>query len=63
MTQLPKTVNEIDENPPDADDQTWEADQKTRSYYYDDACGYETYDPEADVPEADADEGSPDDEQ
>ena len=25
----------------------WAEDQKERGYYYDDACGYETYDPEA----------------
>lgn len=60
MTQLPKTVNKIDENPPDADDQSWEADQKARSYYYDDACGYETYDPDADSTDAEADDRSPD---
>ena len=27
---------------------TWEEDQKRREYYYDDAHGYEEYDPEAD---------------
>ena len=27
--------------------ENWEEDQQERGYYYDDACGYETYDPEA----------------
>jgi hypothetical protein len=27
--------------------ETWADDQQTRGYYYDDATGYETYDPEA----------------
>ena len=26
-------------------------DRKKRSYYYDDACGYETYEPDADEPD------------
>ena len=28
--------------------ETWAEDQQTRGYYYDDAAGYEKYDPEAD---------------
>ena len=51
MTQLPKTVREIDETDTAEPDPTWEADQKTRGYYYDDACGYETYDPEKEADE------------
>lgn len=31
----------------------WAEDQKKRSYYYDDACGYEVYNPEADEREED----------
>ena len=27
--------------------ETWADDQQTRGYYYDDAAGYEKYDPEA----------------
>ena len=30
------------------DDSTWEKDQKDRGYYYDDAHGYEAYDPDSD---------------
>lgn len=26
-----------------AEESSWSEDQKTRSYYYDDACGYEIY--------------------
>jgi hypothetical protein len=35
-------------------DDTWEADQKDRSYYYDDAHGYEVYDPESDESDEDS---------
>jgi len=30
------------------DNGSWSEDQRERSYYYDDACGYETYVPEDD---------------
>ncbi|MBX7053734.1 MAG: hypothetical protein K1X36_02180 [Pyrinomonadaceae bacterium] len=56
MTQLPKTADEIDESQPDASEQTWEADQKARGYYYDDACGYETYDPDAEAEDPTSDD-------
>lgn len=32
---------------------TWSEDQKDHEYYYDDAHGYEQYEPEEDVPEDD----------
>ena len=32
---------------PDDRDPTWAGDQKERGYYYDDAHGYEEYDPES----------------
>lgn len=32
---------------------TWAEDQKDHAYYYDDAHGYETFDPEADDDEDD----------
>ena len=38
---------------------TWSEDQKRREYYYDDAHGYEEYDPEAD--EEDGETGDLDD--
>lgn len=38
---------DIESQKPEAGDETsWSADQKKRSYYYDDACGYEIYEPE-----------------
>jgi len=43
-----------DKKPDDADepgDGTWSEDQKKREYYYDDAHGYEKYDPGADEEE------------
>jgi len=34
------------ENPKEKKEGAWENDQKERGYYYDDAHGYEEYDPE-----------------
>lgn len=31
----------------------WSEDQRARSYYYDDACGYETYQPDENEGEED----------
>lgn len=45
-----KCESEITEKQKDA---TWEKDQKERSYYYDDAHGYEAFDPEGDDDEDD----------
>lgn len=40
------------EKEPDAEEPgAWSEDQKRRGYYYDDACGYETYEPDADEQE------------
>jgi hypothetical protein len=36
------------QKPETGDEASWSADQKKRSYYYDDACGYEIYQPEED---------------
>lgn len=36
--------------------ENWAEDQKERSYYYDDACGYETYEAENDEAEEDDDD-------
>ena len=40
---------------PETDEESgaWSTDQKRRSYYYDDACGYEIYDSEAEEEDAD----------
>jgi hypothetical protein len=32
---------------------SWSEDQKRRSYYYDDACGYEIFDADKEEPEED----------
>jgi hypothetical protein len=45
MTGTPKEKAKCDE--PESDQEpNWEQDQKERGYYYDDAHGYETFDPE-----------------
>ena len=36
--------------------ENWAEDQQTRGYYYDDSTGYETYDPDDDESEEDAEE-------
>ncbi len=35
---------ELKEIAEETDESSWSKDQKKRSYYYDDACGYEIYD-------------------
>lgn len=40
----------VDEKP---DPSTWEEDQKRHEYYYDDAHGYEVYEPDAEEKEED----------
>jgi hypothetical protein len=44
-TEAPK---ETEETPETGDKASWSADQKEKSYYYDDDCGYEIYNPDAD---------------
>ena len=39
--------------------ENWAEDQKERGYYYDDAHGYEKFDPEGDEEEIEADESEP----
>ena len=47
------------EKPKDGAEDTKAVDKKTeRSYYYDDAHGYEDFDPETDEPDAGEDESS-----
>ena len=41
----PANEEKAEEKP---DPATWEEDQKRREYYYDDAHGYEVFDPESD---------------
>ena len=55
MPETPKKKSGVEETQDeDLDISTWEEDQKRREYYYDDAHGYEEYDPEADdEPEGD----------
>ena len=49
MPKTPKNKPEVEEKPENGPDiSTWEEDQKRREYYYDDAHGYEAYDPERD---------------
>ncbi len=45
-----KDKNLSEKAPPDVSehDSSWQADQKKRGYYYDDAYGYKKYDPDAD---------------
>ncbi len=44
---MPRTPKDSCE-PNEQDEQTWGEDQKRRQYYYDDAHGYEVYDPDDD---------------
>ena len=55
MTEKPKkeeTSEDIKSQKPETGNEaSWSADQKKRSYYYDDACGYEIYHPDEDEDE------------
>lgn len=52
MQEKPKVNKEtIEENCDRKESGMWAEDQKRRSYYYDDAHGYEVYDPENDEDE------------
>jgi hypothetical protein len=49
MSQKPKTnAKPVEKIPDPAKTDSWEEDQKKRGYYYDDACGYEAYEPDHD---------------
>ena len=49
MPETPKNKPAAEEKPDkERDTSTWEDDQKRREYYYDDAHGYEVFDPEND---------------
>ncbi|MFN6963773.1 MAG: hypothetical protein ACK4S4_08410 [Pyrinomonadaceae bacterium] len=53
-SEKPKT--EIPQKPEERAGENWVDDQRRRAYYYDDAHGYETFDPDNDE-----DAGSPSD--
>ncbi len=49
MPKTPKQKNEIDADAkPERSQASWSEDQKKHEYYYDDAHGYETFDPDKD---------------
>lgn len=47
MTETPKQ-KDMPAEPDEKDRSNWSEDQRTRGYYYDDAHGYEKYEPEKD---------------
>ncbi len=47
MPETPKQKDKPDE-PAEKDRSSWSEDQQKRGYYYDDAHGYEKYEPEKD---------------
>jgi len=61
MTENPPIIEDLEkeneksaEKPEIPDEKgAWSEDQRQRSYYYDDACGYETYDPDENEPDED----------
>jgi hypothetical protein len=46
--QSPEAPKEAEEKPETGDEASWSTDQKEKSYYYDDDCGYEVYNPDED---------------
>lgn len=57
MPEKPKKGRERQVEPPGpAKEDDWSEDQKSRPYYYDDACGYEKYVPESDEDDRDEEE-------
>ena len=49
MPETPKKKPKSEECETDEREKdSWSEDQKKREYYYDDACGYEIYDPDQD---------------
>lgn len=47
-TQKNQMRKDVEEKPKTGDAGSWSRDQQEKSYYYDDACGYELYQPEDD---------------
>jgi hypothetical protein len=57
MPREPKDKEpDCENNPEEPDADTWSEDQKRREYYYDDAHGYEVYEPEEDEVEVEVEE-------
>ena len=54
MPEKPKQKS-IDREKGNEKTETWADDQRDREYYYDDAHGYEKFDPEADDGDEEAD--------
>lgn len=59
MTPETQNLEEQEDSTPETGnespaDSTWERDQKSKGYYYDDTCGYSVYDPEAEEIEDEA---------
>ena len=46
--QKDKAPKETEEKPETGDEAAWSRDQKEKSYYYDDDCGYKVYNPNED---------------
>ena len=46
--QTDKAPKEAEEKPETGDKASWSRDQKEKSYYYDDDCGYKVYHPDDD---------------
>ncbi len=57
MAEKPKKDRGV-KNEPSGSTATRDGQEPPRSYYYDDACGYETYRPETDLDDPDEDEES-----
>jgi hypothetical protein len=59
MTVMPKNKRDQEVPEDSADRSSWSEDQKAHKYYYDDAHGYEEYDPTKDKDD-DASDDDPD---
>ena len=61
MPETPKEKPKIEKEEKDTGDKaSWSEDQKERGYYYDDAHGYETYDPDEEDEEKSPGQNGPD---
>ena len=61
MAETPKEKPQVEEYKKDARDKaSWGEDQEERGYYYDDAHGYEIYDPDEEAEEKSPGQSGPD---